>query len=91
MDKIIEKSWELRRNLDEIELFKEYKRVKNVVEESEEIKILKRDIVRAKNEGRLLDHKELMDKYNNHPLILNLKELEEEVADYLKEISNLLN
>lgn len=91
MDKIIEKSWELKRNLDETELFKEYKRVKKAVEDCAEIKTLKRDIVRAKNEGRLLDHKALMDKYNNHPLILNLNDLEEEVADYLKEISNLLN
>ena len=91
MDKIIEKTRDLKENLDNLELFKEYKRVKVLVTDSEELNTLKKDIVRAKNEGRLDDHKTLLDKYNNHPLILNQKELEEEVANYLKEVSDILN
>ena len=91
MDKIIEKTRDLKENLDNLELFKEYKRIKALVTESEELNTLKKDIVRAKNEGRLDDHKNLLDKYNNHPLILNQKELEDEVANYLKEVSDILN
>lgn len=91
MDKILEKTRDLKRNLDELELFKEYKSVKFAVENNEEIYELKKLIVRAKNENRIEEQKVLLEKYNSHPLIINLNELEEEVKTYLKEISDILN
>ena len=53
MDKILEKTRDLKRNLNELELFKEYKSVKFAVENNEEINELKKLIVRAKNENRI--------------------------------------
>ena len=91
MDKILEKTRDLKRNLNELELFKEYKSVKFAVENNEEINELKKLIVRAKNENRIEEQKVLLEKYNSHPLIINLNELEEEVKTYLKEISDILN
>ena len=91
MDRIIEKTRVLKENLDEIELFKEYKKVKKEVDENREIKTIKRDIVRAKNEGRIDEHNRLLNDYNNHHLILNYNNLKEEVYFYLKEISDILN
>ena len=91
MDRIIEKTWDLKRNLDELELFKEYKSVKKSIENSEELRELKKQIVRAKNENRIEDQKFLLEQYNTHPLVINFNELEEEVASYLKEVSDILN
>ena len=91
MDKIIEKTRVLKENLDNLNLFKEYKNVKELIENNDELTTLKRDIVRAKNEGRDKEHRLLLEKYNNHPLILNYQTLKEEVAHYLQEVSEILN
>ena len=91
MDKLIELTEELKKELDELPLFIEYKRVKEEFENSKEIQDLKREIVRAKNENRIEDHKALLEKYNSHPLVINYLNLEDEVRQYLKEISEILN
>lgn len=91
MDKIIEKTRVLRENLNEIPLFQEYQNIKSLIENNDEIKELKRDIVRSKNENRLDDHKALLDRYNNHPLILNYENLKSEVISYLNEVADILN
>ena len=65
--------------------------MKNSLENDAEINDLKKKIVRAKNEGRILDHKKLLEQYNNHPLVLNFSSLEREVKEYLREISEILN
>ena len=91
MDKVIEKAKELRQELDKLPLFQEYVEVKKTIDEDDELNELKKQIVRAKSEGRLEDHKKLIHKYENHPLTINLNQLEEEVKNYLKEISEILN
>lgn len=91
MDKILEKTAVLRENLDELAIFKEYKSLKEVIQKDPEIKELKKQIVRAKNENRLEDHKRLLDEYNSHPLIVNFGVIENEVKEYLKEVSDILN
>lgn len=91
MDKVLELAEELKKELDALPLFIEYKRVKNDLENNPEIQELKKEIVRAKNENRLQDHKELLARYNSHPLYLNFVRLDDEVSEYLKEIVNILN
>ena len=91
MDKVLKLAEELKKELDALPLFIEYKRVKNNLENNPEIQELKKEIVRAKNENRLQDHKELLARYNNHPLYLNFVRLDDEVSEYLKEIVNILN
>lgn len=91
MDKIIELTNELKSELDKLPLFQEYKSLKKEVEESDELKKLKKEIVRAKNENRSDDHKLLLEKYNTHPLVTNFNMIEEEVKNYLKQISEILN
>ena len=91
MDEIIKKSQVLRGELEKLPLFQEYKRVKNIYENNEEIKELKTLIVRAKNENRLDEHEALLEKLHNHPLYINYMELDNEVKSYLKEISDYLN
>lgn len=91
MDKIIELSHKLREELDKLPLFIEYKSTKKEIENNIELKELKKLIVRAKNENRLEDQKKLLQKYNAHPLVVNYNNLQNEVRDYLKEISDILN
>lgn len=91
MDKILKKAQELKNELDNLPLFIEYKRVKNLYDNNVEINELKKQIVRARNEGRMNEHKLLLDRLHNDPLYLNYTKLEEEVIEYYKEISNILN
>lgn len=90
-DKIISLTKELKEELNSLKLFIEYKRVREAFINSEELNELKKLIVRAKNENRMDDYHLLKEKYDNHPLNQNYKFLEEEVANYLKEISDILN
>ena len=91
MNKILELTEELKKELDQLPLFIEYKRMKNAYDEDEEIGELKKQIVRAKNENRMDDYKVLLDKFHKHPVYLNFVNAEEEVKEYLQEISKILN
>ena len=91
MDKIIKLSNELKKELDSLPLFIEYKRVKELVDNSEEIESLKRQIALAKVHQENDKHKALLEEYNSHPLIVNLTALENDVSDYLREISEIVN
>ena len=91
MDKIIELSKELKKELDNLPLFIEYKRVKKLVDESSELNELKKEIAISKIHNEIAKHKLLLEEYNSHPLIVNLNTLENEVYDYLKEISEIVN
>lgn len=89
MNKEIEIAKELKKEIDSLPLFQEYKRIRELVDKSDEIKELKVEIAKSVNDKE--KHKELLNRYNSHPLIVNLNELEIEVRDYLKEITDIIN
>ena len=89
MSRVIELTQELKKELDSLPLFQEYKRIKELVDNSKELKSLKAEIVKSSNDKD--KHKELLDRYNNHPLVANFQELESEVSDYLREICEIIN
>ena len=91
MDRITELANELKKELDNLPLFQEYKRVKALVNSSSEIQGLKKQIALAKAHHENDRHKALLEEYNSHPLIVNLNALENEVYDYLKQISDIVN
>ena len=91
MSKPIEIALELKKELDNLPLIQEYKRTKELVESNEEIKELKSEIAKAKMNSDEALHKELLNRYNSHPLIVNLKTLEDEVVEYLNQISEIVN
>ena len=87
MNRAIELTYELKKELDSLPLFQEYKRIKNLVDNSEELKELKREIAKS-----LKDQKDtLLKQYNSHPLMVNYKELENEVSEYLLQICEIIN
>ena len=89
MDKAIELAYELKKEIDALPLFQEYKRIKELVDNSAELKELKQEI--AKNSTNPSLKKKLIDKYNSHPLVVNYNELKNEVKDYLYEICEIIN
>ena len=89
MDKAIELAYELKNEIDALPLFQEYKRIKELVDNSIELKELKQEI--ARNSTNLGLKKELIEKYNSHPLVVNYNELRNEVKDYLYEICEIIN
>lgn len=91
MDRLISLSKELREELDKLPLFQEYQRLKKEVDTNEELDSLKKEIVIAKKEGKVEEHKTLLNEYNNHSLVANFMVTQNEVVDYLKEISDILN
>ena len=91
MDKVLELAKELKTELDKEPLFQEFKRIKELVDSSEEIEELKHQITLAKLHNEDEKHKQLLDEYNNHPLIVNYESLKNEVYDYLKQISEIVN
>ena len=91
MDRITELANELKKELNNLPLFQEYERVKDLVDSSSEIQGLKKQIALAKTHHENDKHKALLEEYNTHPLIVNLNALENEVYDYLKQISDIVN
>lgn len=91
MNNIEEVTSLLKKELDDTPLIKEYKSLKEIISNSEEIKELKKQIIRSKNEGRNSDHTFLLEKYNNHPLIVNFENIKSELNEYLKELVSVIN
>ena len=91
MDKVLELAQELKAELDNTPLFQEYKRIKGLLDSSDEIEDLKRQIALAKIHHEDDKHIHLLDEYNNHPLVVNYESLKNEVYDYLHQISEIVN
>ena len=87
----IELAKEFKVEIEKEPLIIEYRRVKSLIDSNEEIASLKKEIALAKVHKDDKLHKELLDKYHNHPLIVNYEVLKEEVNSYLSEISKIVN
>ena len=90
MDKVIELAHELKAELDDLPLFQEYTRIKELMDSSSEIEELKRKITLAKLHNDS-NHQKYLDEYNSHPLVVNYEQLKLEVYNYLKQISEIVN
>ena len=87
-DVIIEATLELKEALKDREEYKEYIRLKSLYEQSEEIKEL---IIKINNSKAGSDEYNcLMEEYNNHPLVSNYKQAEEEYRALLRNISTII-
>ena len=91
MSDVIRLTKELKEELDNLPLFQEYKRIYELVSSNEELNELHKEICKVSKTSDTKRHQELLDRYNSHPLIVNKRELEAEVKDYLSEISDIIN
>ena len=91
MDEITKKTKELKQLIEETDLVKEYRRVEKLYQTNEELLLLAAKIERAAKENDESLRNELIKEFNKNPLVVNYTNLKQEVFDYLKEITNILN
>lgn len=89
MNRIDQLARELRQELENLDIIKEYNKVKSEVDSNQDLNYLKAKIAKSTNDKEL--HRKLLDEYNSHPLVSNLHELENEVEVLLKEVTEIIN
>ena len=91
MNDSIELANKLKEEIEKEPLIIEYRRIKNLLENDNELNSLKKEIALAKANKDNKLHKTLLEKYKSHPLVVNYETLKEEVGNYLEEISKIIN
>lgn len=81
---------ELKSKLDQLPLIEEFLRLKEVMENDEELKTMRQEIARLKAENKSEEHDVLLEIYNSNPIIVNYNLLREDVKNLLGEIKNIL-
>ena len=90
MDKIIEEAKSLREDIDSLPEIKEYYRLKELYENDQTLKEMRRDIARLKSEGKEEERNNLLQIYNSHPLVNNYEMAKEEAEHILLVIKNII-
>ena len=90
MDKIIEEAKSLREDIDSLPEIKEYYRLKELYENDQTLKEMRRDIARLKSEGKEEERNNLLQIYNSHPLVNNYEMAKEEAERILLVIKNII-
>ena len=90
MDKVIEKAQELSEQIKKEPIVIEYLHLKELIENDEELKSLRKKIALAASKKDEANHQRLKEMYDNHPLVNNFYLIKEEVENLLLEIKNII-
>lgn len=90
MDEVIKKAQELSEQIKKEPLVIEYLHLKELLENDEELKNLRKEIVKAALEKDEKKHQALKEMYDNHPLVNNYYLMKEEVENLLFGIKSLV-
>ncbi|MCQ2815030.1 MAG: YlbF family regulator [Bacilli bacterium] len=91
MNKTIETlAREINEELLNTEEIKNYLKYKQLVETDDNLKNLKKLIVRYKNENRLEDYEKALKEYNENPIVINYNLYNEEAYSLLLEIKDII-
>ena len=90
MDKTIELAKQLHDELLPLPEIKEYLRLKKLYHEDEELKRMRQEIARLKNENKEEERENLLKIYHQHPLVNNYFLAKEEAENILREIKQEL-
>ena len=90
MDEVIKKTQELSEQIKKEPLVIEYLHLKELLENDEELKNLRKEIAKASLEKDEKKHQALKEMYDNHPLVNNFYLMKEEVENLLFEIKNII-
>ena len=90
MDNSLEIAEQIKGKILELPEAKEYLRLKSIIESDEEIKSLQEKIISLRKDKKTKEAKELTDKLNSMPIIINFEAVRDQLADTLKVISNIL-
>ena len=91
MDKIVQDAKKLREEIDNLPTVQEYYHLKSLYEADEELANMRREIARLKNDGKEEERKNLLEIYNNHPLVNNYELAKQEVESLLLVIKNIID
>ena len=81
----------LKEELDNSQIIKEYLSLKEVLENDEELKVMRGEIARLTNENKTEEKESLLAVYNSHPIVVNYEQAREEVISLLKQIQDILS
>lgn len=90
MDELIKSAKEIREDVDNLPLVKEYYRLKELYENDKELEKLRKEIARLASEGKEEERKNLLHIYETHPLVSNYTSVKEEVMELLLSIKNII-
>ena len=90
MDKIVQDAKSLREEIDSLPSVQEYYRLKSLYEADEELANMRKEIARLKKEGKEEERKNLLEIYQNHPLVNNYEAAKQEVESLLLVIKNII-
>ena len=90
MDEVIKKAQELSEQIKKEPIVIEYLHLKELIENDEELKSLRKKIALAVSKKDEANHQRLKEMYDNHPLVNNFYLIKEEVENLLLEIKNII-
>ena len=90
MNDPVEIALEIRDKISELPETKEYLRLKEIIDNDEEIQALQKEIISLQNADKKDEAKELFNKLNSMPIIIDFQIVKEQLADTLRLVSDIL-
>ena len=90
MSDLLEEVKSLRSDIDNLPVVQEYYRLKTIYENDEELQRMRMEIARLKSLGKEEERNNLLEIYNQHPLVVNYEVYKEEVENLLRQIKNII-
>lgn len=90
MSDLLEEVKSLRSDIDNLPVVQEYYRLKETYENDEELQKMRMEIARLKSLGKEEERNNLLEIYNQHPLVVNYEVYKEEVENLLRQIKNII-
>lgn len=90
MSDLLEEVKSLRSDIDNLPEVQEYYRLKETYENDEELQRMRMEIARLKSLGKEEERNNLLEIYNQHPLVVNYEVYKEEVENLLRQIKNII-
>ena len=90
MDEVIEQAKKVKQELNSLPITKEFLQLKELYENDEELKRMRKDIAYLSSQGKKEEADNLRNIYNSHPLVNNYLLAKEEMKSLLMAIQNIL-
>lgn len=90
MDKVLEKAEEIRQEILLLPEVQEFLKLKEIMENNEELQGLRSELARLANENKIAERDNLLAIYNTHPLVVNYNHAKEEVMSILNVIKDII-
>lgn len=90
MDDLEKTLLSLKEQLDNYPTIKEFLSLKEVIEKDQELKSMRLEIAKLAYENKKIEHDNLVNIYNSHPLVVNYNEARKEVITLLNQIKEIL-